>query len=51
MKFIQTLWSGRDRRKPNPSLQEKAAWYSIYPPHRNVIAAPQRPPVKDDKRA
>jgi hypothetical protein len=48
--FLRLLWSGRDRRRPNPSLQERVAQYSMYPPHRNVQAAPQKPPVREGKR-
>lgn len=46
--FLRMLWSSR--RRPNPSLQERVAQYSMYPPHRNVQAAPQKPPVREVRR-
>jgi hypothetical protein len=45
--FLRMLWSGRER-PIRPSVQERVAQYTCYPPHRNVIAAPIRPPVKKD---
>jgi hypothetical protein len=54
MKFIEVLHRARARRKPNPTFQERAARAAIaaagYPPHRNVQAAPQKPPVREGKR-
>lgn len=50
--FLRLLWSGRDRRRPNESLQERIAQYSLFKPHpaRHVEAAPQRPPVKKETK-
>jgi hypothetical protein len=51
VKLIHLLWSGRNRRRePSPSVTERVAAYSMYPPHRNVQAAPVKPPLKDGKR-
>jgi hypothetical protein len=49
--FLRLLWSGRDRRRPNPSHQERIVQAAQYPRHRNVQAAPVRPPLKEKRGA
>lgn len=47
-KLIDVLWSGRDRRKPNPSLQERIARYTLRATW-DVKATPVRCPVKEQR--
>jgi hypothetical protein len=47
VKFISTLWNGRNR-PPRESVQERIAQYTLTQP-RNVQAAPVKPPLKDKR--